>query len=285
MTDRLVSTQWLHDNLDNDDVRVFDCTVAMHPDGAGGFVPESGRDRYAAEQIPGAAFLDLMSDFSDQDSDIPFMKPDAARTQALMGTHGIGNHHKVVLYSTGLPMWATRVYWVLRWAGHDNVAMLDGGFSKWTSEGRPLTSEPTSYPATTFDMTEYPDYWVDRHAVEKSIGKNNQCLINALMPDVFSGEAEHSYGRKGHIPGSRNVPFATIFSDDGTFKSKEELRGLFDAASVSDDEPVMCYCGGGIAATVVGFALHLVGHPDVRVYDGSMYEWSRHPELPLVTGT
>jgi len=285
MTDRLVSTQWLHDNLDNEDVRIFDCTVAMRSDGAGYFVPESGREKYAAEQIPGAGFLDLMSDFSDQDSDIPFMKPDVARMQALMGAHGIGAHHKVVLYSTNLPMWATRVYWMLRWAGHDDIAMLDGGFRKWTAEGRPTASAPTSYPAAQFEMNARPDYWVDRDAVEKSIGQNCQCLINALEPDVFSGAAQHSYGRKGHIPGSRNVPFSTIFNDDGTFKKNDDLRRLFDAAGVTDDAPAMCYCGGGIAATVVGFALHQVGHPDVRVYDGSMYEWSRHPDLPLVIGT
>lgn len=281
----LVSTDWLQTNLQDPDLRIFDVTVHLRPATPGPYRIESGRADYEAAHIPGAGFLDLAQDLSDAASPLTFTHLPADRLAAALGAAGVGPGTRVVAYSTTTPMWATRLWWMLRTAGFDAAAVLDGGFSAWTSEGRPTETGPRSYPSASLTLADRPGGWAGKADVLAAIGDGAVCTINALSPSVHSGEAAMNYGRKGHIKGSANVPYAALLDADGRYRSDAELRALFDAVGALQRPRVICYCGGGISATMDALALTRLGHPSVAVYDGSMSEWTRDPELPMETGT
>jgi thiosulfate/3-mercaptopyruvate sulfurtransferase len=280
----LVSTNWLAANLDDPDLRVFDATVHLQPATPGPYQVESGRAGYEAMHIPGAAFLDLPGDLSDPDAGLAFTMPAIDRLATMLGAAGIRRGARVVVYSSTTPMWATRLWWMLRASGFDDVAVLDGGLDKWVAEGRPVEAGERRYPAAELSLTARPGAWADKTAVLAAVGDGGVCTINALSASVHSGEGSTNYGRKGHIKGSRNVPYAALLKADGTYRDDAELRDLFEAVGALGRKRVICYCGGGISATMDALALTRLGHADVAVYDGSMSEWSRDPELPMETG-
>lgn len=280
----LVSTAWLSEHLADPGLRLFDVTVRLLPKVPGPYEIVSGRAAYEEAHIPGAGFLDLMADLSDTDSAIPFMMPAVEHLAAKLGAAGIGLDNRVVLYSWPTPMWATRLWWMLRACGFDSVAVLDGGLDKWRAEGRPLESGSRQYPPATLTLAARPGAWADRHDVLAAIDDGAVCTINALSPATFQGTSESSYGRKGHITGSRNVPYETLLAADGSFRPDAELRPLFEAVGAFERPRVICYCGGGISATMDALVLTRLGHPAVAIYDGSMWEWARDPSLPMATG-
>lgn len=281
----LVSTGWLAEHLGEPDLRIFDATVHLRPATPGPYKIESGRADYEAGHIPGAAFLDLVRDLSDPDSPLSFTRLPVDRLARAFGAAGIGRGLRVVVYSTTTPMWATRVWWMLRAAGFDDVAVLDGGFAKWTAEGRPVETGERRYEPAELSLAERRGAWADKKEVLAAVGDGGVCTINALSPSVHSGESAMSYGRKGHIKGSRNVPYAALLGDDGAYRSDAELRALFATVGALERPHVICYCGGGISATMDALALTRLGHPSVAVYDGSMSEWTQDPDLPMETGT
>lgn len=280
----LVSTEWLAQHLRDPDLRIFDVTVHLRPSTPGPYKIESGRADYETAHIPGAAFLDLARDLSDPDSPLGFTMPSLDRFARALGAAGVSRNTRIVAYSTPTPMWATRLWWMLRASGFDDAAVLDGGFAKWTSEGRPVEAGSRSYPSATLSLSARPGLWADKNDVLKAIGDGGVCTINALSPSVHSGESQMSYGRKGHIKGSRNVPYAALLKPDGTYRDEAELRALFDGVGAFERARAICYCGGGISATMDALALTRLGHPSVAVYDGSMSEWTRDPNLPMETG-
>lgn len=281
----LVSTGWLQANLEDPNLRIFDATVHLRPATPGPYRIESGRADYEIAHIPGAAFLDLARDLSDPSADLSFTRLPADQLSSALGAAGIRRGVRVVVYSSTTPMWATRVWWMLRALGFDDVAVLDGGLGKWRAESRPVVAGAQAYPAAELSLTERPDAWADKHAVLAAIGDGAVCTINALAPSVHSGEGPVNYGRKGHIAGSRNVPYAALLNADGAYRTDEELRALFMDVGALDRPRVILYCGGGISATMDALALTRIGHPSVAVYDGSMSEWSRDPDLPMATGS
>jgi len=280
----LVSTEWLAKNLQAPELRVYDVTVHLRPVMPGPYEIESGRADYEAAQVPGAAFIDLIKDISDTTSNLPFMLPPADALAKAFGAAGIARGTRVVFYSTNSPMWATRAWWMLRSMGFDDVAVLDGGFGKWKAEGRAVAAGRQSYAAADLSLTADPRAWADKKAVLEAIGDETVCTINALSPDVFSGDSALNYGRKGHITGSKNVPYADLLNENGTFKSADQLRPLFAAAGALSRPRTICYCGGGISATMDALALVRLGAKDVAVYDASMWEWGNDPSLPMETG-
>ncbi len=280
----LVSTDWLATHLRDSDLRVYDTTVHLRPATPGPYRIESGRADYDAAHVPGAGFLDLPGALSDPNAGLGFTNPKPEQLERELGAAGIGEGVRVVLYSTTTPMWATRVWWMLRAAGFDAAHVLDGGFAKWKAEGRPASTEPCRYPPARFRARPRPERWADRDDVLASIGSGSVCTINALSRALHTGEAEMSYGRKGHIEGSVNVPFGSLVNPDGTYRAPDELRRCFEAVGAFERRRVICYCGGGISATMDALALSLLGHPDVAVYDGSLSEWARDPSLPMKTG-
>ncbi len=280
----LVSTEWLATNLDRPDLRIFDTTIYLKPKDDGGYQADSGRGNWSEAHIPGAGFLDLAVEFSDERTDIPFMMPPAARFCELAGRHGVGDDSAVVLYNDGMPMWATRAWWMFRSVGFDNVAVLDGGWQKWLRESRPVSADPCRYAAATLTPRPRPELWADKDDMLRIMKDGGACTLNALSPDVYNGETNR-YGRAGHIPGSHNVFYGSLIDpDSGAFYPVETLRERLRESGSLDAERVVVYCGGGISATMDALALHLAGHANVAIYDGSMSEWIRDESLPLVLG-
>ena len=280
----LVETDWLAEHLDDADLRVFDCSVFLTPSPDGTFDMESGRAKWESGHIPGSGFLDLISDLSDTSSALRFTMPGPDAFAQAVGRAGIGNDSRVVLYCGGPPMWATRMWWMLRAMGFDNAAVLNGGWNKWKAEGRPQSTTTPAYPPSQFDPRPRPDMFAPKEEVLAGTTDGGTCVLNTLTPQMHSGEMAIA-SRPGRISGSTNVPAAALSDPDNhTFLDADTLQGKLDAGGASAGKRVITYCGGGIAATQNAFALALLGHENVAVYDGSMSEWAADPDMPMETG-
>ena len=280
----LVSTGWLAQHLNDADLRLFDATIFLKHRPAGGYIPDSGRAEWEVEHIPGAGFLDVYKELSDERSDISFMMPSPERFAAVMASHGVGDNSTVVLYNKGFPMWASRVWWMLRSIGFDNVAVLDGGYEKWKKEGRPTTAELSRHAVGSLQARPRGDMWVGKEAMLEVVQGKGPVAINALAPAVYSGE-KNQYGRAGHLPGTYNVYYGDLLDTlTGEFLPPAQLRPLFAQCGALESERVIAYCGGGISATIDALAMLLCGQDKVAIYDGSMSEWVKDPALPLKLG-
>jgi thiosulfate/3-mercaptopyruvate sulfurtransferase len=283
----LIDTATLAAALGDPALRVFDCTTALEPTPAGSpepYVAVPGRKPFEAGHIPGAGFLDLQGEFSDKGTHLHFMMPPIAQLEEAFGRHGVGPGTRVVLYSVGTMMWATRFWWMLRSLGFD-AAVLDGGLDKWKAEGRPLESGPPhSYPPATFVAKPRPGLFVDAATVREAIGRADTVTVNALGPQFHRGLEPSRYGRPGRVPGSVNVSAATLV-DPATkgFTTLADAAAKFEAQGVSKARRTICYCGGGISATIDLFLLHQLGFDDITLYDASMGEWAKMASLPIET--
>ena len=284
----LIETGALEASLGAPELRIVDCTTWLKPAEPGDDAPYRvvpGRAEYDAAHIPGAVFLDIQGQISAPDTRLKFMAPSAERFADAMGVLGIGDDSRAVLYSAGSIMWATRVWWMLRAFGFDRVAVLDGGWEKWRAEGRPVSSEPGRYPPARFTARLKPGQFVDSEYVLSRLDDADAVAVNALAPEFHLGEGPSRYGRPGRIPGSVNVPAATLLDPaNGAFVPLDEARRLHEDAGITPDRHVVAYCGGGISATVGLFLLHQLGYTDLTLYDGSMGEWAYDPDLPIETG-
>ena len=283
---QLVSPEELRDALDDERVRVFDTTVFLRrPADGGPYDVESGHESYARAHIPGAAFADIPGALSDPDSPFAFTLPAAERFAAAAGRLGISDSTHVVAYAQDTPMWATRLWWLLRYFGHDDTSVLDGGLIAWTAADGPVESGQSTYPSASFTARPRPELLASLADVREITENESACLVNALSPAVFRGAGRSAYSRPGRIPGSVNVPWnGLVDAATNRFRPAAELAAALNDGGVRTDQPVIAYCGGGISATVDLFALALTGRDDARLYDGSLTEWSAHPDLPLVTG-
>jgi thiosulfate/3-mercaptopyruvate sulfurtransferase len=281
--DLLVDTASLESTLADPALRVFDCTVHLVPDPPGRYRVVSGREGWAEAHVPGAGFLDVAGELSDPDSRLPFTLPSAERFAEAMSRHGVGPGARVVLYSRGSPMWAARVWWMLRAFGFDDAALLDGGYEKWSKEGRSVSSDACAYPTARFEPRPRAELIARRAEVLAAVGDRAACIIDALPEQSYRGDGPSAYGRAGHIASSVNAPFYRLVrsAEDQSLRSAAELRELFSGIGLSSDQRAITYCGGGIAASLAAFALVLIGHPDIALYDGSLSEWAPDPSLPM----
>lgn len=272
--------------LDDPRVRIFDTTVLLdRPAGGGPYTPIPQREAYRSGHVPGAAFADLVDDLVAPDAPFPFALPSPKRFAERAGALGIGEGVHVVAYAQESPMWATRLWWLLRFFGFDAVSVLDGGLEAWRNAGLPLAAGDQTYAPATFVPHPRPELLATRADVEAIVADGGSCLLNALQPRVFRGEGPSSYSRPGRIPGSVNVPAAAVLDDQtGRFLPADRIRTALADGGVPDDQPLVAYCGGGISATVDLFALSLVGRDDARLYDGSLTEWTADPALPVEIG-
>jgi thiosulfate/3-mercaptopyruvate sulfurtransferase len=277
----LIETNDLEQSLDDAALRVFDCTVHLDV-GPDGLTIRSGRDDWAEAHVPGADFLDLLAELADPASRFRFMLPSADRFADAMSAHGVDDGSRVVLYDGRGSSWAARVWWMLRAFGFDNAAVLDGGWVKWTLEGRPTSSEPARYPPSRFDARPRTGVFVDKAAVLTAVGDDATCLLNGLGAEQHRGGPTVPGGRPGHIPTSENVPADSLLDPrTNAYLPEVELRSRLERVGALSAGSVITYCGGGIAASGVAFALQLVGYDDVAVYDASLEEWATDPSLPL----
>lgn len=282
----LITTEQLAAMLGNPNLRIYDCTTYNESVPPGSEVPYRavpGDKSFAAGHIPGAGFLDLQGEFSDASSQQFFMMPDVTQLEAAFGRHGLDASSTIVLYSIGTMMWSTRFWWMLRALGID-AQVLDGGFDKWKEEGRPIEAgAPKGYPATTFKATLRAGFFVDKTTVKARIGDPSTVIVNALGPQFHRGLEPSRYGRPGRVPGSVNVPAATLVNADKTLTNLADAAAKFAAQGITRDKTVICYCGGGISATIDLFLLTQLGYDKLALYDASMGEWARDPALPIET--
>ena len=284
----LISTDELSSILGQPSLRIYDCTTYLEPPPPWidePYVAVPGRRTFEEARIPGADFLDLQGEFSDASTRLRFMMPATAQLEAAFGRHGLARDSRVVLYSIGSMMWATRFWWMLRSLGFDGAAVLDGGFDTWKAEGRPTESGPArGYPPTVFKAVPRPGFFVDKRAVLAATKEPGTVIVNALGPQFHKGLEPSRYGRPGRVPGSVNVPAATLVNAAGkNFTTLADAETQFAVRGVTKDKRVICYCGGGISATIDLFLLHQLGHDALTLYDGSMGEWARDPSLPIET--
>ena len=284
----LIGTEQLAGLLHQPDLRIYDCTTYLEPTPAGSddpYIAVSGRRTFEEAHIPGADFLDLQGEFSDAATRLRFMMPATAQLEAAFGRHGLGADSRVLLYSIGSMMWATRFWWMLRSLGFDRAAVLDGGFDKWQAEGRPTESgRAKGYPSTTFTATPRAGLFAGRETVLAALGSPDTVIVNALGPQYHKGLEPSRYGRSGRIPGSVNVPAASLVNPaTKAFTTLADAEAKLAARGVTKDRNVICYCGGGISATMDLFLLHQLGYDKLTLYDGSMGEWAKDSSLPIET--
>ena len=279
--DTLVTTDWLSRHLDDPDLVVLDCSVYQEAEDGGGFHNVSGRAEYDRGHIPSAGFADLTDDLADSNRPIEFAVPTPVQFCSAMGALGVGDDSRVVLYDGNLSAWAARVWWMLRWVGFDNAALLDGGLKVWTAEGRPLSTEPTTRPAKRLTPAPRPELIADRDEVLAAIDDDAVCLIDTLPATMYRGE-QSIYARPGHIPGASNLCGLELLDDSGRYRPLGELAAMHDGDRKARH---ITYCGGGILASSSAFVMTRLGFTDVAVYTASLQEWAADPANPMVAGT
>jgi len=287
----LVETDWLEQSLDNDNLRIIDCTVYVVPNSdlelaiQFPFVFQSGLDNFNSAHIPNAGYINIATELSDDSSDIPLMMPTEQQFSAVMSKFGITQDTQVILYSATEQNWATRLWWMLRSCGFSNAAVLNGGWNKWKSENRTTSNRACEYQLNEFIVQSNSELFVDKDAVLSAIGNDKIRIINSLPAPLYTGESDIFFGRKGRIADSVNVPFVSLQdSDTGQYLTADKLQNLFDTVDVDEAEHMITYCGGGMAATNSAFALALLGYDNVAVYDGSMLEWGNDSTLAMEVG-
>ncbi|MDW8325369.1 MAG: sulfurtransferase [Anaerolineales bacterium] len=270
----LVDTQWVADHLNDPKVRIV----------------ESDEDILLYDQghIPGAVMIDWQQDLNDRIRRDYLSKEDFER---LLSSKGIANDTTVVFYGDKNNWWACYAFWVFQLFGHTNARIMNGGRKKWIDEGRPLSKETPSYPPTNYKAQERADYKIRafRDQVMAHVLARGP-LVDVRSPKEFTGELIHMEAypqegalRGGHIPGAKNIPWARAVNDDGTFKSVEELKQIYEVENgLSPDQNIIAYCRIGERSSHTWFVLtYLLGYPNVRNYDGSWTEWGNLVGAPI----
>ncbi|OGS57294.1 MAG: 3-mercaptopyruvate sulfurtransferase [Erythrobacter sp. RIFCSPHIGHO2_12_FULL_63_10] len=271
----LVSTDWLAARLGEPGLVVVDASAHL---------PAAGRDAHAeflAGHIPGARFLALAR-LVDTASDVPQALPQPEQLAHELALLGIGPGDRIVFYDDSAVKTAARAWFLCRAHGIGNVAILDGGLAKWKTEGRALESGPTLAKLVEPMALSKPARIRYKADMLANIAHGSEQVLDARDHGRFSGvvvDTVHNLPG-GHIPGSCNLPFATLLREDGTFKPLDELRAALEAAGIDLDRPIVTSCGSGVTACVLLFALHLVGREDTALYDGSWLDWGSDPATP-----
>lgn len=278
--DELVTTAWLAEALGSDGLLLLDASYTATLPGTPPRDPLAG---YREAHIPGARFLDLDA-LADPDSALPSMLPPRERFGERMEALGVGAARQIVLYDAGPHHTAFRAWWVLRMFGV-TAAVLDGGLAKWRAENLPLASGDEAPVAAPFVPGEPLAAVRTLAEMRDNVERGAEQVVDARSSARFTGEEGDPRGdvAAGHIPGSRNLPSATLFAADGTFKRGAALEAAFAAAGIDPARPLVATCGSGITAAILVFGAHLLGH-QAALYDGSWSEWGSDPATPKALG-
>lgn len=273
----LVSTVWLSDNLGDPNLRILDASWHL---------PNSGRnasEEFNNAHIPGALFFDI-DEIADLDNPLPHMMPSNEKMSSRVRAMGIKGTDHIVIYDDSMFSSAARAWFMFRNFGHKHVSILDGGLSKWRSEGRPLENIIQSFENSHYSAHKDDSRIRNREQVLKNIESQSEQLVDARAKGRFEGTAPEPRpdSRSGHIPGSFNVPFTDLLNENGTYKDKNSLRETFEDSGVDLSKPVITSCGSGVTACVLLFALDQIGHKNNALYDGSWTEWGTRSDTPIV---
>ena len=277
--DVLVSANWVEEHLDefqSDDAHLRLVEVDVDT------------EAYEDEHAPGAIGFNWQTQLQDQLRRDILEKDDF---EALLGSHGISEDSTVVLYGDNSNWFAAYTYWQFKYYGHDDVRLLDGGREYWLANDYPTTDEVPSFSEVDYSASgPRENIRAYREDVEKAIDRGLP-LVDVRSPEEFSGEIlappglQETAQRGGHVPGAKNISWAAVTNDDGTFKSQDELRELYGAEGIDGDETTIAYCRIGERSSVAWFALHeLLGYEDAVNYDGSWTEWGNLVNAPIETG-
>jgi thiosulfate/3-mercaptopyruvate sulfurtransferase len=278
--DPLVSTDWLAAHLDDPKLKVIDASYKMP-----GVLPLPSED-YLGAHIPGAVFFNVNT-IADHDDPRPHMFPSAEQFARDVSALGISSDDTVVAYDSGGWVAAPRAWWMFLSFGHPAVKVLDGGLRKWMSEGRPTESGQVTPRPGRFQAELDSSFVRSKQQLLRNLETRSEQLVDARPRPRFEGTVVEPWPgrRSGHIPGSRNVPYAELFdANTGAMKSVDDLRKAFAGAAVDFAKPIVTTCGSGVSALVLTLALYRLGARDTALYDGSWAEWGLPDGPPVATG-
>ncbi len=285
---------------------VLDATVVLpRPEFDGDHRASSGYPGWLAGHVPGSRHLDLLEAFAEPGAGYHFAHPGAARATAVLTGLGVDADTDLVLYDQADGFWAARAWWTLRALSLD-AQVLNGGWQAWTAAGLPVAAGEDPVPplgtalgeavdpgnggtrnpgATPLALRERPELWASRDDVAAaSAGRTAEVLVCALGADQFTGEGVTRYSRRGHVPGSLNLPARDLAAGPGGLLARGPAAAAAAGILPEAEQTVLLYCGGGISASFAALGLTVAGYPHVRVYDGSLEDWSTDPARPLVGG-
>lgn len=279
----LVSTDWLAAHLNDPGIRVVDMrgyvtTRPLEP-GVEEATYRGAREEYLAAHVPDAVYIDWTRDIVNLEDPVPAQVAPSERFAEAMSVRGISDDTLVVAYDHMGGQFATRLWWALMYYGHDRVCVLDGGWSRWVEEGRPMGIGEVVVGRGLFHARPQPEWRATAEDVLERLGKPDSQILDARDPGQYSG-ARRRGPRGGHIPGALNVPRELFFAPEGGFLPPAEIASRLQERGVRPDRPSIAYCNGGVAATVVLFHLHRLGYRHLTNYDGSWNEWGPRLDLP-----
>ncbi len=273
----LVSTEWLADHFSAPDVKIVDASWYMPA------TKRNPRIEFESEHIPGAVFFDIDA-IADTTIDLPHMIPSPEAFSSHMRKLGISNGSRIVVYDGAGLMSAARAWWMFKLFGHDDVAILDGGLPKWKSDGYRVDDHPQTPRSSHFSSRMNSLLVRDITQIKRNLDTKKEQILDARSSGRFTGKDPEPRAdlKSGHMPGSLNLPFNEMLNPtDQTFLPAAELKEKIDASGVDMSAAITTSCGSGITACVLAFGLHLLGHRNVAVYDGSWTEWASSPDCPI----
>lgn len=276
----IVSAEWLRQRLGRDDIVIADCRFDLTD-------PAAGRLAYERDHVPGAVYFDLDKDLSGpvtgRGGRHPL--PDMDRFAELLGRRGVGDGVTVICYDDQGGQMAARLWWLLRYAGHDDAAVLDGGYGAWRAAGGPVSAEVPAPAPRRFVLRLRPHMAVGMEDVRRIVdgGRDHGLIVDSRAPERYRGEAEPLDPVAGHIPGARNWPWMENLDQRGFFRGRDELEKRF-AALPDDMERVVFHCGSGVSACVNLLVLEHIGRPGAKLYTGGWSDWCSVPENPVAVG-
>jgi thiosulfate/3-mercaptopyruvate sulfurtransferase len=268
----LAEPDWLAEHLDDPNVRIIDCATL---------------EAYRRAHIPGAVQLPahyyIKEDPSQPGMDHGTFIMPPAQFEALMGQLGVSSDTLVVTYDDNNALVASRLWWCLKYYGHDRAKVLNGGWHRWLSEGRPVTFHATRPPRATFTAVPRPELIADAELLKAKFDDPGCQVLDARTDGEWDGTNDRGNARAGHVPGARHLEWLNFVAKDDSrrFLPADDIQQLLDEAGIERGKATITYCQGGIRAAHAAFAMELLGYDNVRVYDGSMRDWANREDTPL----